>query len=235
MVCRFVGELNMNITIESAVKAKNRHSICEPDWGNRMSIGSIEEANCCIEYNDRLGFVVRMVRDIEADENFVLYDEVCKAMYIDEHVESKRGWLAGEKTMTEMDNATLIDLEELANKEKFMDLHMVLERPRYLTRGLELTLFIYNQLVSIYRRDAMAARTIKKAHVEAIDCVVNMFHVEYNRIVIETQEVMANKVKEFIQYEQQYDDTVDDTVVEQVMDVILGDAPEMNLIKESNW
>jgi hypothetical protein len=110
---------------------------------------------------------------------------------------------------------------------------MVFERPRYLTKGLELTLSIYNQLVSIYRRDAMAARTIKKAHVEAIDCVVNMFHVEYNRIVIETQEVMANKVKEFIQYEQQYDDTVDDTVVEQVMDVILGGAPEMNLIKES--
>ena len=87
MVCRFVGELNMNVTVGSAVKAKNCHSICEPDWGNRMSIGSIEEANCCIEYNDRLEFVVRMVRDIEADENFVLYDEVCEAMYIDEHVE----------------------------------------------------------------------------------------------------------------------------------------------------
>ena len=145
MVCRFVGELNMNITAGSTVKAKYCHSICEPDWGNRMSIGFIEEANCCIEYNEQLGFVVRMIRDIEADENFVLYDEVCEAMYIDEHVESKKGWLAGEKTMTDMDNATFIDLEELANKEKFMDLHMVLERPRYLTRGLELTLSIYNQ------------------------------------------------------------------------------------------
>ena len=138
-----------------------------------------------------------------------------------------------EKTLAEIDNAAFIDLEELASKEKFMDLHMVLERPRYLTRGLELALSIYNQLVSMYRRDVMATRSVKKAHVEAVDCVVNMFHVEYNRIAIETQEVMANKVKDSIQHGQQYDETTEDIVAEQAMDAILEDTTGASLIKES--
>ena len=60
-----------------------------------------------------------------------------------------------------------------------------------------------------------------------------MFHVEYNRIAIETQEVIANKVKESIQHEQQYDKNIEATVVEQVMDAILGDTPGASLIKES--
>ena len=85
----------------------------------------------------------------------------------------------------------------------------------------------------MYRRDVMPNRAVKKAYVEAVDCVVNMFHVEYNRIAIETQEVMANKVKDSIQHGQQHDETTEDTVAEQAMDAILEDTTGASLIKES--
>ena len=62
-----------------------------------------------------------------------------------------------------------------------------------------------------------------------IDCCVNMFHVEYNRIATETQEVMASKVKEAIQNEQQYEDTE----IEHMFDDLLGDTPEANFVKET--
>ena len=229
ILCRFVGEMDMEITVNSSIKPRKLTSISDPDWGNRMTIGTIEQANCCVEHNSRLGFVVRAVKDLQLDDALVVYDKLCEAMYIEEHVEAKNEWLMGEKTMTQMDNAAHVELDELAKKEKFTDLYMILERPEERSRGLQLMLSTYNQLVSMYRRDVAAARIIKKAHAEAVDCIVNMFHVEYNRVATETQEIIANKVKEAVQYEQQ----LMDTYVEQQPDSFCEDAMLDNVVKEN--
>jgi hypothetical protein len=100
----------------------------------------------------------------------------------------------GEKTMAQMDKATFVELNDLAKQDKFSGLYMILERPEDRSRGLEVIVSIYNQLIGIYRRDIASVKVVKKAHAEMIDCCVNMFHVEYNRIATETQEVMACKV-----------------------------------------
>ena len=63
-------------------------------------------------------------------------------------------------------------------------------------------LAMYNQLVSIYRRDVAAERAIKKAHVESVDCCVNMFCVEYARVTTEVQEINAGKVQSAVELEQ---------------------------------
>jgi hypothetical protein len=229
ILCRFVGELDMKNITGSPVKPMATTSKADPDWGNRMILGSEEQANCCVEYNSRFGFVVRVVNDLEADDTLVLYDKVCSPMYIDEHVEAKTEWLMGEKTMAQMDDATFVELNELAKQDKFSGLYMILERPEDRSRGLEVIVSIYNQLIGIYRRDIASVKVVKKAHAEMIDCCVNMFHVEYNRIATETQEVMASKVKEAIQNEQQYEDTE----IEHMFDDLLGDTPEANFVKET--
>jgi hypothetical protein len=40
-------------------------------------------------------------------------------MYIDEHVEAKTEWLMGEKTIAQMDDATFVELNDLAKQDKF--------------------------------------------------------------------------------------------------------------------
>ena len=63
-------------------------------------------------------------------------------------------------------------------------------------------LAMYNQLVSIYRRDVAAERVVKKAHAESVDCCVNMFCVEYARVATEVQEINAGKVQNAVESEQ---------------------------------
>ena len=192
----------MLATAGSLVKPMKPNSISDPDWGNRIALGSMEEANCCIEFNNQFGFVVRAVKDIEVDETLILYDKTCSAMASDEHIEARKEWLMGEKTMAQMDNAAYAYLDDLAKRDKFSDLYMVLESTKYRIRGLELMLAVYNQLVGIYRRDVEAERIVKKAHAEAVDCCVNMFYVEYARVVTEVQEINAGKVQNAVESEQ---------------------------------
>ena len=90
ILCRFVGELDMLATAGSSVKPMKPNSISDPDWGNRIALGSMEEANCCIEFNNQFGFVVRAVKDIEVDETLILYDKTCSAMASDEHIEARK-------------------------------------------------------------------------------------------------------------------------------------------------
>ena len=104
----------------SAVKPKKITSISDPDWGNRITMGPSDKANCCVEYNTRFGYVIRAVNDLEVDETLILFDQVCSPMYVDEHIEAKREWLMGEKTMVQMDNAVHVNLDDLARKDKFV-------------------------------------------------------------------------------------------------------------------
>jgi hypothetical protein len=36
--------------------------------------------------------------------------------YVDEHIEAKHEWLMGEKTMMQMDDASYVELDELAKR-----------------------------------------------------------------------------------------------------------------------
>ena len=94
----------------------------------------MEEANCCIEFNNQFGFIIRAVKDIEVDETLILYDKTCSAMASDEHIEARKEWLMGEKTMAQMDNAAYAYLDDLAKRDKFSDLYMVLESTKYRIR-----------------------------------------------------------------------------------------------------
>ena len=76
LLCRFVAELDMLTASGSPVKPMKPVSVSDPDWGNRITLGSMEEANCCIEFNKRWGFVVRAVKDIDVDDILIFSQDM---------------------------------------------------------------------------------------------------------------------------------------------------------------
>ena len=85
LLCRFRGDLSMGTQQGSAVVPLQCGNLGEPDWGNRIRLSdSTEDVNCCVEYNSRVGFVVRQ-------SSLILYNHVCELMRPDEHIESVHG------------------------------------------------------------------------------------------------------------------------------------------------
>jgi hypothetical protein len=152
LVCEYEMRDGYNPAVGEAIKPKPWSEL-EPGWGNRMEEDN-DDFNCVVEQYGRGTYVVRLVQDILPDTILKVRGTLAKRLRGEvETINSRVGWLMGERTENMMDTTFETSHDQVMAHYPLLNLVRHPEWNGHLAT-LECLLQSYTILVGLYQREA---------------------------------------------------------------------------------